>query len=65
MPNFKQRWAHSNFFILLFIVREQPISFVFFNRSKNYYFILSEVVVHFPSISFVFSLNDRSVKSFV
>ena len=36
----------------------------FFAIVKIILFVL-KIIVHFPSISFVFSLNDRSVKSFV
>ena len=51
------------FSFCLFIIRERPISF-FLIVQKIINFVL-KVCVHFPFISFVFSLNDRLVKSFV
>ena len=51
-----------------FSIRERPISFVFFNRSKPFKtmnLVRSQIIVHFPSVSFVFSLNNHSVQSFI
>ena len=46
------------------IVCERPISFVFFKRSEKLIPFVLKIIVHFPSISFVFSLNDRFLKFF-
>ena len=43
-----------------FIVREPPISFFFQSFKKMILFVLKNIV-HFSSISFVFSVNDRPV----
>ena len=48
-----------------FIVCKQPISFVFFNRSKKFIRFIFKTIIHSPSISFVFSLKYRSIKSIV
>ncbi len=37
----------------------------FFQSFKKFISFVLKVIVHFPSISFVFSLNDCSVKLFV
>ena len=49
-----------------FIVRERPISFGFFKSFKKILisFVL-KMIVHFPYISFVFSLKDHLVKLFI
>ena len=52
-------------FVLSSFVRVQPISFVFFSIVKKIISFLFKIIVHFPSVSFDFSLNDRSVKSLV
>ena len=46
-----------------YIVCELPFSYVF-NRLKKFISFGLKIFVHFPSISFVFSLNYRSLKSF-
>ena len=48
-----RRWARSAFSFRSFIIRVRFFQMFFF----------LEIIVHFPSISFVFSLNDRSVKA--
>ena len=44
------------------VVRERPISLVFLQSFKKIDFVRLKNIVNFPSISFIFSLNDRSVK---
>ena len=58
--------AFGFFFILLVhcFANDRPISLVFFSIVQKNSFVLNVIVhVHFPSISFVFSLNNRSVKN--
>ena len=60
-----QRLARSDFFFILLVhgfANDRPISLVFFSIVQKNSFVLN-VIVHFPSISFVFSVNNRSVKN--
>ena len=61
------RDEHVWLFYITFVHNSWTANLVrFFSIVQNIIdFVCSVIFVHFPSISFVFSLNNRSVKSFV
>ena len=54
--------ARLTFKFSIYIVRERPILFIFNRSKKKFILFVLKIIVHFPSISFLFSLNDGSVK---
>ena len=64
--NYNCRDGHVRLFSFRsYIVRERPILFVYFQYLKKFISFVIKVIVYFLSISFVFSLNDRSIQQFV
>ena len=50
--------ARLTFKFSIYIVRERPILFIFNRSKKKFILFVLKIIVHFPSISFLFSLND-------
>ena len=61
----KQLEGSKQLLLLLLLCRDGHVTFRFFSIVQKKINFVLKVCVHFPFISFVFSLNDRLVKSFV